>query len=95
MPFYAVLTDISVVLFYLFGLFITISMKKYNLFSHFTYTLGLLANIIGLMYLPLLFFFIDFNYFAIVFSAPFTVIWHANIAINNFKLFKMKVGLSQ
>ncbi|MBI9098443.1 MAG: hypothetical protein JEY91_08185 [Spirochaetaceae bacterium] len=83
-----ILYDISVLLLYSFGLFITLSIRKYQLCSNFTVSLGLLTNIIGLLYFPLWFIIGEYRFLAIVLSAPFTVIWHTNIAIHNFRLFK-------
>lgn len=86
-----VLSYISVFLFYLCGLFITILIKKFCLFSKYTFIFGLLTNIIGLLYFPLALIIGEYNFIAIVLAAPFTVIWHSNIALNLLKLRKGKL----
>jgi len=89
-PLKTVLSSISLFLLYFFGLFITVLLKKLNLFSKYTFILGLLTNVIGLFYFPLTLIIGEMNYLAIVLSAPFTVIWHANIALNLYKMRKKK-----
>ncbi len=82
---YEVLGNIALFLFYFFGLYITITLRRVKIFSRYTFVFGLLTNIIGLLYFPLLFLGSGFDYLAIVLAAPFTVIWHMNIALHLLK----------
>jgi len=82
MPRRAITGEISVFLLYALGLLITVMTKKLNLFSRYTYAFGLLTNVIGLLYFPLFFVIGEFRYLAIAAAAPFTVIWHANLAFH-------------
>ena len=83
---YFILSEISVLLLYTFGLFITAALRKFSLFSRFTFIFGLLTNITGLLYFPAGLFIGELRYLAIVLAAPFTVIWHFNIAAGLLKM---------
>ncbi len=79
------LAGAALLLLYSFGLYMTIMMRRLGIFSKYTFVLGLLANLIGLTYFPLNVLTQEFGYLAIVLAAPFTIIWHANIAFNVLK----------
>jgi hypothetical protein len=75
----------ALLLFYSFGLYMTIAMRRLGIFSKLTFVFGLLANIIGLMYFPLNALTPEFGFLAIVLAAPFTIAWHASVAFNLMK----------
>jgi hypothetical protein len=82
---FAALAYAALLLFYSFGLFMTIAMRRMRVFSKFTFVIGLMMNSIGLAYFPLNVLTPEYGFLAIVLAAPFTVVWHANIAFNLLK----------
>jgi hypothetical protein len=76
---------IALFLLYASGLYFAATMKAMNIFSRFTFIFGMIANGIGILYFPLRLLGMEYDYFAIVLAAPFTVAWHVNISINLLK----------
>lgn len=73
---------VGLVLFYGFGILISVIMRRQSIFTRYSYVLGLISNGIGILYFPLLLVTHEYAHFAIVAAAPFTVAWHANITFN-------------
>ena len=89
--YYAMPGDISVFLLYFSGPVYNCLNENVSYISKYSFIFGLAANVIGLMYFPATLITGEYGYLAIVFAAPFTVIWQANIALNYIKLLNSEI----
>lgn len=79
------LGHLAVFFLYTFGIFITVAARRVALFSIWTFRLGILANGIGILFVPLWVAGIPYYLAPIIFAAPFTVIWQFNVAMHTMK----------
>lgn len=79
-------SDAALFLFYLFGVEFSVVLRRCGIFSKWTFLFGMIGNSIGILYFPLGLLIPEWNYLTIVLAAPFTVIWHGNLALNLFRL---------
>ena len=77
-------------LFFVFtaGLLFSVVMLRSKVFNRTTAILGLLTNIFGLLYFPLLVFAPAYNWISPTLSAPFRVIWYVMSALRLLKISK-------
>jgi len=81
-------SHISLFLIFMAGLFFSIVMLNSGVFSKATGVVGLLMNILGLLFFPLLIFAPGFHWISPTLSAPFRMIWYVMSALKLLKLAK-------
>jgi hypothetical protein len=82
-------THISLFLIFIAGLLFSVVMLRSIIFTRTTAVMGLLMNIFGLLFFPLLVFAPDFHWIAPTVSAPFRMIWYVMSAIQLLRLAKV------
>ena len=80
---------ISLFLIFIAGLLFSVVMLRSIIFTKTTAVMGLLMNIFGLLFFPLLVFAPDFHWIAPTVSAPFRMIWYVMSAIQLLRLAKV------
>jgi hypothetical protein len=76
-----ILGSIGLFSLYSSGLLSSILFINNKLIGKFSFSMGIIANGIGLLYFPAIILFKELNYLFIVFAAPFTIIWYFTISL--------------